>query len=162
MTIEVGERIPEVILKYRDDEGPKEQPLGEKLAGRKVVIFGLPGAFTGTCSTSHLPSFIRTADAIRAKGVDEIICIAVNDTWVMQEWGRATGADKAGITMLADPESVYSKAVGLTFSNPAAGMYDRTTRHTLLAEDGVVKILNLEEDHGVCSFTAGETLLDQL
>lgn len=162
MTIKVGDRLPEAILKYRDAEGPKAVALADKLAGRKVVIFGLPGAFTGTCSTSHMPSFIRTADAIRARGIDEIICIAVNDTWVMAEWARATGADKAEITLLADPEAEYSKGVGLTFSNPAAGMHDRTVRHTLVADDGVITVLQLEENHGVCDLTAGETLLEKL
>jgi len=159
MTIKVGDRLPDVTLRYREDGEPREVSLGEKLTGRKVAIFGLPGAFTGTCSTAHLPSFIRTAAAFREKGVDEIICISVNDIWVMEEWDRQSGAGEAGITMLADTDSEYAKATGLVFSAPPIGFRDRIVRHSLLAEDGVVTLLQVEEARGVCEITAGETLL---
>lgn len=160
MTIKVGDRLPDVTLRYRENGEAHEVSLGDRLKGRKVVIFGLPGAFTGTCSTAHLPSFVRTAEAFRAKGVDEIICISVNDIWVMEEWDRQQGAGAAGITMLADTDSAYAKGTGLAFSAPPIGFHDRIVRHALVAEDGVVTVLQIEEARGVCELTAGETLLD--
>ena len=110
------------------------------------MLFGLPGAFTGTCSTQHLPSFIRVADALRAKGVDEIVCVAVNDPHVMLAWGEATGATAAGIRMLADAARRSPRRSGSTFDNPAAGLFPRSKRYALLAEDGVVRVLNLETE----------------
>ena len=88
-----------------------------------MVLFGVPGAFTGTCSSKHVPSFIRVADALRAKGVDEIACVAVNDPHVMRAWGEATGADAAGIRMLADAGSAFTRAIGMDYDNPAGGMF---------------------------------------
>lgn len=132
------------------------------LKGRKVVIFGLPGAYTGTCSTAHVPSFIRTKGDFDAKGVDEIICVAVNDPFVMQAWGESTGATEAGITMLSDAGAEFTKAIGLDFTAPPVGFYDRSQRYAMLVEDGVVRALNREESPGTCEISAGETLLEQV
>lgn len=162
MTIAVGERLPAARFLEKTADGIAPVEAAALLAGRRVVLFGVPGAYTGTCSTLHVPSFIRVADALRAKGIEEIACVAVNDPHVMRAWGEATGALDAGIRMLADPASEFTRAIGLTFSNPAAGMFDRSKRYALLAEDGVVRILNVEENNGQCQISAGETLLEQI
>ncbi len=160
MTVAVGDRIPSVKLINQIGDEVRQIDIAEQIAGKRAVIFGLPGAYTGICSSAHLPSFIRTADAFRAKGVDEIICFAVNDVRVMKHWGESSGAEEAGILMLADWDSELTKALGLEFSAPAIGFKDRTTRCAMVVEDGIVKVLQFEEDHGVCTLTAGETLLD--
>ena len=128
MAIAVGDKLPGTSLMQMGENGPEAVDLGAKLAGRKVVIFGLPGAYTGTCTTSHVPSFIRTAGDFAAKGVDEIICLSVNDPFVMGAWGEATGASAAGISMLGDPLSEFTKAIGMEFSAPPAGLIDRSKR----------------------------------
>ncbi|MFZ1468641.1 MAG: peroxiredoxin [Paracoccaceae bacterium] len=162
MTISVGARLPAATLYRMGANGPEGVALADKLNGRKVVIFGLPGAYTGTCSTAHVPSFIRTKAGFDAKGVDEIICLSVNDPFVMKAWGEETGAAAAGITMLGDADASFTKAIGMAFSVPAIGLIDRSQRYALLAEDGVVKVLNLEESAGTCEISAGETLLAQI
>lgn len=159
MTITTGSVLPDAKLLTMGANGPETVSLGDKLKGRKVVIFGLPGAFTGTCSTAHVPSFIRTRDKFAAKGVDEVICIAVNDPFVLKAWSDATGAAAGGITMLGDAESVFTKAIGLNFSAGPVGFVDRSKRYALYAEDGVVKVLHLEESPGICEISGGEALL---
>ncbi len=159
MTITTGDTLPNATLLQMGGEGPEQIVLAEKLTGRKVVIFGLPGAFTGTCSTAHVPSFMVTYDQFMEKGVDEIICIAVNDPFVMQAWGESTQATDTGITMLADAESEFTKAIGMNFSAAPVGFVDRSKRYSMLVEDGTVLILNVEESPGTCEISAGETLL---
>ena len=159
MAISVGQALPGATLLQMGANGPEAVDLGAKLRGRKVVIFGLPGAFTGTCSTMHVPSFIRTKPGFDKKGVDEIICLAVNDPHVMKAWGEATGAAAAGITLLGDADSSFTKAIGMDFSAPAVGFIDRSMRYALYAEDGVVKVLNKEEKRGVCDMSGGESML---
>ena len=161
MTIAEGAKLPEATLLHMGDAGAEAVPLADRLKGRKVVIFGLPGAYTGTCSTAHVPSFIRTAQKFADKGVDEIICVSVNDPFVMKAWGEATGAAAAGITMLADADASFTKALGLTFDVPHLGFFDRSKRYSLLAEDGVVTRYNPETGTG-CEISAGEHLLSQL
>lgn len=162
MTIKTGDTLPDATLLVMGDEGPQQVQLSDKLNGRKVVIFGLPGAYTGTCTTAHVPSFMVTYDAFMDKGVDEIICVSVNDPFVMKAWGDSTRAIETGITMLADAESAFTKAIGMNFSAGPVGFVDRSKRYAMLVEDGVVKILNEEEGPGVCEVSAGETLLAQL
>ncbi|WP_296422770.1 peroxiredoxin [Yoonia sp.] len=162
MTIKIGDRVPQATLLHMTDDGPQQVVLADKLEKRKVVIFGLPGAFTGTCSTAHVPSFMITHDEFKAKGVDEIICVSVNDPFVMKAWGDVTGATDAGITMLADAESAFTTAIGMDFSAAPAGFVNRSKRYAMLIEDGVVTILNAEERAGVCEISAGETLLEAL
>lgn len=159
MTISEGSKLPDATLLQIGGEGPETVSLGERLKGRKVVVFGLPGAFTRTCSAAHVPSFIRTKDKFDAKGVDEIICVAVNDPFVMKAWGDHTGAAEAGITFLADSDAAFTKAVGMNFTAPPVGFYDRSKRYALYAEDGVVKVLHVEESPGVCDMSGGEALL---
>ncbi|KPP86177.1 MAG: peroxiredoxin [Rhodobacteraceae bacterium HLUCCA08] len=162
MTISVGDRLPKETLLRMGENGPEEVALGPLVEGRKVVIFGLPGAFTGTCHNAHLPSFIRTREAFAAKGVDAVICVSVNDPFVMQAWDQATGAGDAGITMLADSGAALTKAMGLDFTAPPAGLYDRSQRYALLAENGEVKVIQVEDSPGECTVSAGEALLEKL
>ncbi|MEO0918445.1 MAG: peroxiredoxin [Pseudomonadota bacterium] len=162
MTVAVGDKIPSVKLINQMDGDPEQIDIAERVAGKRVVIFGLPGAYTGICSSAHLPSFIRTADAFRSNGIDEIICVAVNDVRVMNHWGTHSGAHDAGILMLADWDSELTKALGLEFSVPALGFKDRMTRCAMIVEDGVVAVLQFEEDNGTCNLTAGETLLEMV
>lgn len=159
MSISVGDVLPGATLLTVGDNGPEAVSLGDKMKGRKIVIFAVPGAFTGVCTTAHVPSFIRTIDKFKAAGVDEVICISVNDPFVMKAWGESTGATAAGITMLADPESAFTTAIGMEFSAPPAGLINRSARYAMLVEDGVVKILNKEASPGVCEASAGEGLL---
>lgn len=160
MSVEKGDVLPGATLLRLGDNGPEAVSLGEKMKGRKIVIFALPGAYTGVCSTSHVPSFIRVIDALKTKGVEEVICISVNDPFVMKAWGEATGATAAGITMLADAESAFTTAIGMGFSAPAAGLINRSQRYAMVVEDGVVKVLNKEEAPGVCDISGGEAILE--
>ncbi|GAB4295676.1 MAG: peroxiredoxin [Roseovarius sp.] len=159
MTISTGDRLPEATLLRIGAGGPEAVQLGALTKGRKVVIFAVPGAFTPTCHSAHVPSFIRTRDQLAAKGVDEIVCVSVNDPFVMKSWGEATGATEAGITMLADPQAEFTRALGMTFSAPPAGLVDRSRRYAMLVEDGVVTRLHVEESPGTCEVSAGEALV---
>jgi cytochrome c peroxidase len=157
----VGDRLPEAQFIRMGPGGPETVDLSARIKGRKVVIFAVPGAFTPTCDSAHLPSFIRTRDKFAAKGIDEIICVSVNDAHVMRLWGERSGATEAGITMLADADSTFTKAVGLAFSNPAVGFFDRSRRYAMIVEDGVVTALHLDKP-GECNISTGEALLDEL
>lgn len=159
MSISVGDKLPDATLLSVGEAGPEGVEVSEKLAGRKVVIFGLPGAYTGTCTTAHVPSFMRTKADFEAKGVDEIICVSVNDPFVMKAWGESTGATEAGLTFLGDASAEFTKAIGLEFSAPPAGLIDRSKRYAMYVEDGEVKVLQAEENPGVCEISGGEALL---
>lgn len=160
--ISVGDTLPGAKLIHMTDKGPQEVQLAEKLSGRKVVIVAVPAAFSGLCDQVHLPSFIRTKAQFDDRGVDEIICLAVNDPFVMKAWGESTGASEAGITMLADADGGFTKAIGMDFDAPVVGLYGRSTRYAMLVEDGTVRVLNTESEHGVCDRTAGEGLLEAI
>lgn len=160
--ISEGSKLPAASLQMMGANGPEAIDLAAKLKNRKVVIFGLPGAYTGTCTTAHVPSFIRTKEKFAAKGVDEIICLSVNDAFVMGAWGDSTGASKAGITMLGDVQSEFTKAIGMDFSVPAIGLIDRSKRYALYAEDGVVKVLNQGQETSACEISGGEAMLDAI
>ncbi|MEP1587523.1 MAG: peroxiredoxin [Tateyamaria sp.] len=162
MAISQGDTIPDATLSFMGDEGPATLQLSEKTKGRKVVIFALPGAFTGTCTTAHVPSFIRTKDQFAGKGVDEIICLSVNDPFVMGAWGDSTGATAAGITMLGDPEAAFTKAMGREFSAPPAGLVDRSKRYAMVVDDGKITLLQEDESPGVCDVSAGEGMLSAM
>jgi peroxiredoxin len=162
MTISVGDRLPEATLLRMGPDGPEEISLGDRLRNRKVVIVGVPGPFSNTCSEAHVPSFLRVREALGEKGVEEVICFAVIDPFAMKAWSEATGAEEGGITMLADSSGALTRALGLDFDAPVVGFYGRTLRHSMLVEDGVVRILNFEKTHGVCDLTAGETLLEAI
>ena len=159
MTISPGDTLPDATLLRIGANGPEAVPLQARLKGRKVILFGLPGAYTGTCTMAHVPSFIRTKDAFVAKGVDEIICVSVNDPFVMKAWGDSTGANTAGITMLGDADAAFTLAIGMAFTAPPVGFHNRSKRYALYAEDGVVKVLHAEESPGTCDASGGEAML---
>lgn len=159
MTISVGDRLPEGKLLEMTADGPKEVDLAAKFAGRKVVVFGLPAPFSGVCSEAHVPSFMRAKPDYDAKGVDEIICVSVNDPFVVGAWSEQTGAGAAGLTLLADAGSTFISALGLDFTAPAVGLYKRSKRFALYAEDGIVKAFELEENPGQCAVSTGESFL---
>lgn len=162
MAISKGDMLPEATLLRVGENGPETVELGALVKGRKVVIFALPGAYTGTCTNAHVPSFIENKDAFAAKGVEEIICIAVNDPFVMDSWSRHTGGDKAGITFLADSEANFTKAMGMEFTAPPAGLIDRSKRYAMIVDDGKVVELNLDENPGVCESSCGSAVLELL
>lgn len=162
MTLSVGDQLPEATLLQLGSEGPEAVNLSSLTAGRKVILFAVPGAFTPTCHSAHVPSFVRTKDDFAAKGVDQIICVSVNDPFVMKSWGEATGAAEAGLTMLADGDGSFTKAIGMDFDAPPAGLIGRSKRYALMAEDGVVKVLHAEESPGVCETSGGEAMLDAI
>jgi glutaredoxin/glutathione-dependent peroxiredoxin len=147
MTIKVGDTIPSMKLMVATPEGPKETSTDEIFKGKKVVLFAVPGAFTPTCSAKHLPGFVQNAEAIKAKGVDTIACIAVNDAFVMGAWGKDQGTgDK--VTMLADGSAAFVKELGLVLDGTARGMGLRSQRYALIAEDGKVTHLGVEAPGG--------------
>ena len=162
MTISVGDKLPDATFIANGPDGPEPKSTGDVFGGRRVALFGLPGAFTGTCTEKHLPSFVKNADALSAKGVDAIVCVAVNDPFVMKAWGESTGAVAAGLHMLCDPLSEFTKALGLNFSAPPVGLVDRSKRYSMLVEDGVVKSFHLEESPGEAKVSTAEVLLGEL
>ena len=160
MTISEGGRLPDARLVHMGAKGPETVDINDYVKGRKVIIFGLPGAFTSTCSAIHLPSFMATADEFSEKGVDEIICVSVNDPFVMKAWGDATGAIEAGITMLADPDASFTKGIGMNFTVEAIGFFDRSNRYAAIVEDGIVSHVNIDAPN-TCDITTGQRLLER-
>jgi peroxiredoxin len=144
MAIKVGDKIPSVKLKTMKDGKMSDISTDEIFRGRKVVLFAVPGAFTPTCSMQHLPGFVEKASEIRAKGVDTIACISVNDAFVMGAWGKDKGAD-GKVLMLADGNGEFARAVGLDFDGSGIGFGLRSQRYALVAQDGVVKLLAVEQ-----------------
>lgn len=155
-----GQKLPDADFLVMTDDGPETVNLQQKLAGRKVVLFAVPGAFTRTCSALHLPSFIRTKPQFEAKGVDEIICIAVNDPFVMRAWAESSGAAEAGITLLADPDGTFTRDIGMEFSAPPVGLLGRSKRYAMVVEDGTVTALQVEQARSGCDMTGGEAVLE--
>ena len=162
MTIKVGDTLPAADLLHWGEEGPETIAFGPYLAGKKALVVGMPGAFTATCTALHMPSLVAQADAIRAKGVDEIIVVVVNDVHVTKAWREATGATDAGITILADPTSDFTTATGLAFDAPPAGFYGRSSRCAMVVENGVLARLDIEESRSTCDMTGGEAILEML
>ncbi len=160
MTIKVGDRLPEATLMKATAEGPQAVTTAELFGGKTVALFSVPGAFTPTCSAKHLPGFVDKADALKAKGVDDIVCIAVNDAFVMKAWGQSAGAD-GKVTMVGDGNCEFSKALGLTMDGSKFGLGTRGQRFSLVAKDGVVTQLNVEEP-GAFSVSSAEHMLGQL
>jgi peroxiredoxin len=160
MPIKVGERMPSGKFKAMTKEGPKDVSTDELFKGETVVLFSVPGAFTPTCDAKHLPGFVQLADQIRAKGVDTIACMAVNDVFVMNAWGKTSGVgDK--VMMLADGNGEYAKSLGLELDARGFGMGTRGQRFALVVDDGVVKHLNVEAP-GQFKVSAAEHVLGQL
>jgi peroxiredoxin len=160
MTIKVGDKVPSVTLREMTSDGPKSVATDELFAGKTVALFALPGAFTPTCSAKHVPGFVKNYDALKAKGVDLIACLSVNDAFVMGAWGKDQGAgDK--VRMLADGNGEFTEAVGLVMDGTKFGMGKRSQRYSMIIHNGVLKTLNVEEP-GAFEVSSAEHLLGQL
>ena len=161
MTIKVGDKLPSAKLKYMGSSGPAEIATDELVKGKKVVLFGLPGAFTPTCSAKHVPGFVQQADALRKKGVAAIACISVNDAFVMGAWGKD---QKAGdkVMMLADGNADFTKAVGLEQDLSGAGLGLRSKRYAMIVDNGVVKWMAIEDAPGKLEKSSAEAVLQHL
>ena len=159
MTINIGDRIPDVPLTLATPEGPQQTSSSDYFAGKRVALFAVPGAFTPTCSARHLPSYVEKASDLKGKGVDEIACISVNDPFVMSAWGERDGSQD--ITMIADGNGQFAEAVGLSMDGSKFGMGTRSQRYSMLVNDGVVEQLNVEAP-GEYNASSAETLLEQI
>lgn len=157
MAIAVGDQIPDVKIMTMGESGPTPVQTGEVLGSGKVVLFGVPGAFTPTCSDHHLPGFVIRAEDLRAKGVDTIACISVNDAFVMGAWGAAQNTGDA-VTMLADGNGDFAQATGLTMDGSGFGLGTRNQRYAMIIEDGVVRWLAVEPGPGLNVSSADEVL----
>jgi peroxiredoxin len=160
MAIKVGDKVPSVTLRYLTSEGPKAVSSDEFFAGKKVALFAVPGAFTRTCSQRHLPGYVTHAAEIKAKGVDTIACIAVNDPFVMGAWGKEHQADDK-IVMLGDGSGDFARAVGLELDRMKEGMGMRSQRYSMLVDNGVVKALHVEQP-GQFDVSSAEAMLQAL
>ncbi|MGH7155767.1 MAG: peroxiredoxin [Acetobacteraceae bacterium] len=160
MAIKVGDTVPSMKLTMATPDGPKETSTDEIFKGKKVVLFAVPGAFTPTCSNKHLPGFVENADAIKRKGIDTIACIAVNDAFVMGAWGKSQGTD-GKVVMLADGSGTFAKALGLEFDLVARGLGVRSQRYALVADNGKVTHLAVEQAGGF-DVSKAESILAQL
>ena len=159
MTIQVGDRLPDVPITIATADGPKPTTTGEFFKGKRVALFAVPGAFTPTCSARHLPSYVDKAQELKGKGIDEIACISVNDPFVMSAWGERDGS--GDITMLADGNGEFAEAIGLTMDGSKFGLGKRSQRYSMIVDDGVVEQLNVEAP-GEYRASSAEQMLDQL
>ena len=160
MTIQTGDRIPNVKFIKATEIGNEAVESDEFFAGRRVALFSVPGAFTPTCSAKHLPSFVEKAEELKAKGIDEIACTAVNDAFVMGAWGKASGVEDK-VTMLADGNGTFAKAVGLEMDGSGFGLGMRGKRYSMIVNDGVVEQLHVEAP-GAFEVSAADYLLARL
>ncbi|MGH7047852.1 MAG: peroxiredoxin [Stellaceae bacterium] len=161
MTINIGDRLPSLTLRQVTPDGPKEVSTDAFFRGRKVVLFAVPGAFTPACSQRHLPGYVGMAAEIKAKGIDEVACVAVNDAAVLGAWGRDQKTD-GKVTMLADGSGELARALGLEVDLGRAGLGVRSKRYSMLVEDGVVKSLNVEAQPGQVEASSAEAMLKSL
>jgi peroxiredoxin len=160
MTIKVGDKLPSVTLKYMNKDGMQTATTDDLFKGKKAVLFGLPGAFTPTCSAKHLPGFVTHAEDLKQKGVEVIACLSVNDAFVMDAWGKAQNAGEK-VLMLADGNADFAKATGLTMDGTGYGMGLRTSRWAMVLEDGKVKTLNVEAP-GAFEVSSAEAVMKTL
>jgi peroxiredoxin len=160
MAIKVGDKIPNSTFTVMTAEGPKPKTTDELFAGKKVVLFAVPGAFTPTCHKNHLPGFVKNADAIKAKGIDTIAVTGVNDVFVMDAWKKNTGGD--AIEFLADGSAAFAKAIGLSTDLTERGLGVRSQRYCMVVDNGTVKTLNLEEAPGKADISGADNLMKTL
>ena len=161
MPIQVGDTLPSVTFRVGTEDGPVPKTTEEIFKGKRVVLFAVPGAFTPTCHKNHLPGYVARADEIKAKGIDTIAVVAVNDPFVMSAWEKASGAD-GKVLFLSDGNGDFAKAVDLTFDGGMAGLGIRAKRFSMLVEDGVVKSLNVEDVPSKADVSSAQTMLDQI
>lgn len=161
MAIKVGDKLPNVTLRRLGDGGIEEVCTADLTNGKKVVLFAVPGAFTPTCSEQHLPGFKQHAGEIKAKGVDDIICVTVNDPFVVAEWNRAMGAS-GKVDVLSDGNAEFTKAVGLEFDASAVGLGTRSQRYAMIVDDGVVRTLLVEDVPSQADISSANAILEAL
>lgn len=162
MTIKPGDKLPNATFRIMAEDGPKETTTADIFKGKKVVLIGMPGAFTPTCHRNHLPGYIEGADKFRGKGIDTIAVTTTNDHFVMNAWSKAAGGD-GKVVFLADGNGDFAKAIGLAFDGTGRGMGGvRSQRYSMYVEDGVVKVLNIEENAGKAEVTKAENLLSAI
>ena len=159
MAVQVGDSIPDVTLKIMGENGPEDISTADVFSGKKVVMFAVPGAFTPTCSNAHLPGFVANADKIKEKGVDTIVCISVNDAFVMDAWGKAGNAEE--IMMVGDGNCELANALCVTMDGSGFGLGTRSMRYSLVAEDGKITTLNLEQG-GAYEVSSADAILEVL
>jgi peroxiredoxin len=159
MPIKVGDRLPSAKFRVMGPQGPTWKDSDEVFKGKKVALFSMPGAFTGTCHRQHMPTIVQNIDALKAKGVDTIAVTTVNDAWVLGEWQRASGAEK--MEFLGDGNAEFAKAIDLAADMAPTGMGMRSRRYSMLVEDGIVKAINVEEP-GKFEVSSGDKLLQQI
>ena len=160
MTIKVGDKLPTISLKYMNKDGMQTATTDDLFKGKKAVLFGLPGAFTPTCSAKHLPGFVTNSEELKKKGVEVIACLSVNDAFVMDAWGKAQNAGEK-VLMLADGNAEFAEATGLTMDGTGYGMGKRTSRWAMVLEDGKVKTLNIEAP-GAFEVSSAEAVMKAL
>ena len=160
MPIKAGDKLPNATFRVMTAEGPKPRTTDDIFKGKKVALFAVPGAFTPTCNNLHMPSFVNNADAFKAKGVDTIAVTGVNDVFVMEAWKKASGGD--AIEFLADGSANWAKAMGLTADLTERGLGVRSQRYCMVADDGVVKTLNVEESPGKAEASGADNLMKSL
>jgi len=160
MTIKVGDALPNITLRTMTSEGPKPITVDDIFKGKKVVLFAVPGAFTPGCSNTHMPGYVVHVDEIKAKGVDTVACISVNDAFVMGAWGKAQNAEH--LLLLADGSGEFPKAIGLELDATGFGMGTRSKRYSMIVDNGVVTTLNVEPDGAGVQESTAEKILAQL
>jgi len=158
MTIAIGDSLPEATFRVLGSEGIDKLTTADIFAGKKVVLFAVPGAFTPTCHLKHLPGFIDNADAFKKKGVNTMACVAVNDPFVLDAWAKATGG-MGKVLFLSDGNGEFTKKIGLDFDGSGIGLGTRSKRYAMLVDDGVVNVLNIEDSPGVADVSTAEKLL---
>lgn len=161
MAIKVGDKIPAGSLGIMKSEGPGAISTDELCGGKTVVLFGVPGAYTPTCSKTHLPGFVQNSSALKAKGIDTLACLSVNDVFVMDAWGKSSGAE-GKVLMLADGNATFTKALGLELDASGFGMGTRAQRFAMVVKDGVVQKLAVEPSAGQCTVSGGASVLESL
>ena len=161
MSIAAGDRLPEATFRVMGPDGIKEITTSDVFAGKKVVLFAVPGAFTPTCHLKHLPGFIESADEFKRMGIDTVACVAVNDPFVLAAWAETSGG-KGKVLFLSDGNAEFTKKIGMDFDGSGVGLGVRSKRYAALVEDGVVKALNVEDSPGVAVESTAAKLLDRL
>ena len=159
MSIKVGDKFPQGILAFYDSKSIKTINTDDILKNKRVVLFGMPGAFTPTCSQYHIPSILKQIKNYKKKGIDDILCLVVNDIYVTSIWAKQTGATQAGLKIFSDPSSVLVKKIGMSFNAPAIGLLDRSIRFCFILNNGIVEQIFKETTTGTCDITSGENIL---
>ncbi|MEM0899222.1 MAG: peroxiredoxin [Pseudomonadota bacterium] len=161
MAISTGDKLPDLTLKLLTDDGPANVELSSITAGKKIVIFAVPGAFTPTCTLNHLPGYVENAEAIKAKGIDDLVVVAVNDPFVVGAWADQSGG-RGKIHFIADWDAAFTKEIGMDIDLGVAGLGVRSKRYSMIVDDGIVKTLNVEDNPGDADISGAAAILTQL